>query len=171
MTLPPDPTNPKPETKAALLARIRAARAALELALARLDEAALTTPGPDGWTIQDHLFHLSAWLRKTTAVLHGRPGHEALGVPQALYERGDEDGINARLQQQSQLLRLSDVFKVFRASHTDMLAYIESQPEAWLTSPYNPADAEDDRRVLDAIASNSYEHDEQHLQWIERQRA
>jgi hypothetical protein len=167
MAQAPCSTDHKPETKADLLARIRAARAALELALARLDEAALTTPGPDGWTIQDHLFHLSAWLRKTTAVLHGQPGHEALGVPQALYDRGDEDGINARLQQQSQLLRLSDVFKVFRSSHADMVAYIESQPEAWLTSPYNPADPDDDRRVIEAIAGNTYEHDEEHLRSIE----
>ena len=156
------------ETKPALLARIRSARAALELALAPLDEAALTRPGADGWAIKDHLFHLSAWLRKTTAVLNGRPGHEALGVPQSLYASGDEDAINARLFQQSQLLRLSDVLALFRGSHADHLAYLQAQPEERLTAPYNPADPDDHRRVIDAIASNTYEHDEEHQGWIER---
>jgi hypothetical protein len=162
-------TLSQPQTKPELLARIRAARAALELSLAQLDEAALTAPGPDGWSIQDHLFHLAAWLRKTTAVLHNQPGHEALGVPQALYERGDEDAINARLQKQSQLLRLADVQAVFRNSHDAMLDYIESQPEGRLLEPYNPHDPDDSRRVLDAIAINTYEHDDEHRGWIEAQ--
>jgi hypothetical protein len=103
-------------------------------------------------------------------VLQGRPGHEALGVPQALYERGDEDAINARLQKQSQLLLLADVQAVFRHSHDAMLAYIESQPEARLFEPYNPHDPDDSRRVLDAIASNTYEHDDEHRGWIEARR-
>jgi hypothetical protein len=161
-------TAAQPHTKAELLARIRAARAALELVLAPLDEAALTAPGPDGWSIKDHLFHLAAWLRKTTAVFHGQPGHEALGVPQALYEQGDEEAINARLQKQSQLMLLSDVQAVFRSSHAAILAYIESQPEARLAEPYNPRDPDDGRRVLDAIAGNSYEHDDEHRGWIAR---
>lgn len=164
-----DSTSPaKPETKSALLARVRLARAALERALAPLDEAALARPRADGWAIKDHLFHLSAWLRKTTAVLHGRPGHEALGVPQSLYDSGDEDGINARLLGEGQRLPLSAVLAGFRNSHSQMLAYLEAQPEERLTAPYNPDDPDDDRRVIDAVASNTYEHDEEHLGWIER---
>jgi hypothetical protein len=157
----------RPESKAALLGRIRAARAALEGAVGRLDEAALTRPGPDGWSIKDHLFHIAAWLRKTAAVLNGQPGHAALGVPEDLYEHGDEDGINALLQQRSQPLPLAEVLREFRASHADMLAYLEAQPEAALTAPYNPGDRADHRRVVDAVASNTYEHDAEHAGWIE----
>jgi hypothetical protein len=156
-----------PHDKASLLARIRAARAALEQALDRLDEAALTRPGPDGWSIKDHLFHIAAWLRKTTAVLHGKPGHEAMQVPFALYNAGDEDGINALLQQHSEPLSLAEVLADFRASHATILAYIEGQPEARLSATYNPNDPDDHRRVIEAIAGNTYEHDEEHLGWIE----
>ena len=156
-----------PDSKASLAARITAARAGLEQAVSRLDEAALTRPGADGWSIKDHLFHISAWLRKTTAVLNGQPGHTALGVPQDLYERGDETGINARLQQRSQPLPLAEVLAEFRATHAAILDYIAAQPEERLSARYNPADPDDDRRVLDAIASNTYEHDEEHWRWIE----
>ena len=156
-----------PNDKTALLARIRADRAALEATLARLDEAALTRPGADGWSIKDHLFHISAWLRKTLAVMHGQPGYEALGVPQAMYDGDDEDGINALLQQRSQPLALAEVLADFRASHAEMLALIEAQPAAALAAPFNPADPTDPRRVLDALAGNTYEHDEEHRGWIE----
>ncbi len=157
-----------PRDKASLLTRVRAARAALEQVVTRLDEAALTQPGPDGWSIKDHLFHIAAWLRKTTAMLNGQPGHQALGVPAALFDSGDEDGINARLQQRSAPLPLADVLAEFRATHADILAYIEAQPEARLSAPYAPADTDDPRTVIDAIASNTYEHDEEHLGWIEK---
>jgi hypothetical protein len=167
MTHIPYPANAEPKTKTELLARIRAARAALELALAQLDEDGLMEPGPDGWSIKDHLFHLSAWLRKTLAVLQGQPGHEALGVPQSLYNSGDTDGINARLHQQSQLLRLADVQAVFHNSHHAILDLISTQPESWLSQAYSASDADDHRQVMEAIASNTYEHDEEHRGWIE----
>jgi uncharacterized damage-inducible protein DinB len=171
MTESPHPTGTAQagsgDLKPSTLARIRAARAALEESIARLDEAALTRPGPDGWSLKDHLFHISAWLRKTIAVLHGEPGHEALGVPQSLYDNGDEDGINAHLQRRSQPLPLAEVLADFRASHAAILAYIEAQPEARLTARYNPNDPDDQRRMVDAIAANTYEHDEEHRGWME----
>ena len=157
-----------PADKASLLDRIRAARAALEEAIGRLDEAELTRPGADGWSTKDHLYHIAAWLRKTTAVLNGRPGHEVLGVTYAMFAAGDEDGINAILQQRSAPLPLAEVLSEFRATHAAILSYIEEQPEARLHEPYDPTDPGDPDRVIDAIAGTTYEHDEEHLGWIRR---
>ena len=159
--------TPAPNDKAGLLARIRAARAGLEQAIGRLDEAALTRPGDDGWSIKDHLFHIAAWLRKATAVLNGQPGHEALGVSYELFEAGDDTPINAILQKRSAPLPLSEVLAEFRATHAAMLRYIEAQPAERLTARYNPDDPSDPDRVIDAIAGNTYQHDEEHRGWIE----
>ncbi len=161
-------TQAKPKDKAALLARISAARAALEQALGRLDESALTQPGPDGWSIKDHLAHLSAWVRETTAVLRGQPGHTALGLDAAVYNGGDEDAVNAALQERSHALPLAEVLADFRATHTAILDYIDAESEERLTQPFSPANPEDHRRVIDAIAGNTYEHDEEHWGWIEQ---
>jgi hypothetical protein len=158
-----------PADKASLLDRIRAARAALEQAIGRLDEAELNRPGADGWSTKDHLYHIAAWLRKTTAVLNGQAGHTALGVSYEMFNRGDEDGINASLQQRSASLPLAEVLTDFRATHKAILDFIEAQPEERLAQLYAANDPDDQRRVIDAIASNTYEHDEEHLGWI-RQR-
>ena len=89
-----EPTNPK--SKAELLMRIRVARSELDLTVAGLDEAALAAPGPEGWSVKDHLAHLAAWARKVLANMDGRTGPEVLGVPADVYKRGDWIEINAR---------------------------------------------------------------------------
>lgn len=157
-----------PDTKAALLARIRADRAALEATLARLDEAALTRPAADGWSIKDHLFHIAAWLAKTMAGLQDRPGQDALGVPNTVFDAGDDDSVNVLLQQHGQSRPLAEVLSQFRTTHVDALRFLETLPEARLNTPYNPADPSDTRRAIDAIAGNTYEHDEEHRGWIEQ---
>ncbi len=50
-----------PSDKAELLAWIRAERALLDQTLGRLTEEQMLKPGPEGWSVKDHLAHIALW--------------------------------------------------------------------------------------------------------------
>ncbi len=154
-----------PQTRAGILARIHVARARLEAAIAGADEQALNAPGPDGWSVKDHLAHLAAWQRFILARLQGRPAHEVVGMDPAAFEAADEEGINAALQARSHRQPLAGVRAEFQQTHQALLEAIEQMPDAQLAAPYAPAA---EASWAEAIAGNSFGHDEQHLPWIER---
>lgn len=160
-----DPTPP--QSKADLTQRMRAGSEALEAVIAGASQAALVAPGPEGWSVKDHVAHLAAWRRKTLAALAGRPEHEALGVDQALYESGDEEGINAALQRQAQGISLAEALADYRKVTAELLRFVEDLPEERLLGPYRPKDPQSTLRIIDAIPGNSYEHDLEHRPWIE----
>src|SRR5690349_10685076 len=88
------------ETTAQVLARISDSRAKLEQLITTLDEAALTRPGPEGWSVKDHLAHLTAWRRMVLGFLDGRPQAEGLGIDPKIVADGTEEDINAALEAQ-----------------------------------------------------------------------
>ena len=156
-----------PQTKQELLDRIQSARRALEGLLARLDAQAMQQPGPNGgWSVKDHLAHLAEWSRKQLALIDGQPGHEGLGIDQALYENGGIDAINAELYRRNNQRTLEDVLADFRASHETMVSRITQMSDADLRRVNNLKDPEGKRTLLEGIASNTYEHDEEHVEWI-----
>src|SRR5687767_5719828 len=79
-----------------ILEQIQESRKAVEEFVSVLDEGALTTPGAEGWSIKDHVAHLTAWRKMVLGYLEGRPGHEGLGVSEET-RAGGEDAINAVL--------------------------------------------------------------------------
>jgi hypothetical protein len=70
----------EPATLLDVLDRIRVGWAALAETFAGLDEQQLTAPGPEGWSVKDHLVHLSAWERALTTIMRGQPQRLAFGV-------------------------------------------------------------------------------------------
>src|SRR5690349_16449116 len=99
----------KMTTKAELLSDIERAWTALDAALKRLTESQMTTlKDEQGWTIKDHIIHLAAWERSVVYFLQGKPRHEGLGVDQAIYQKGDDDAINAVIQKQRSNTPLSE---------------------------------------------------------------
>lgn len=158
-----------PSSKAELLERITTERAALEKIVESATSAALTAPGPDEWAIKDHLAHLAAWQRKALAVLEGRPPWEGLGVDEAIWQTGDEMALNARLYARHRGQPLSEVLATWRETNAALLATVAALPESRLRGPYWPGDTEDTRTLLQAIADNTYVHDDEHRGWITRQ--
>jgi hypothetical protein len=162
-----------PLTKSELLADMERDWTALNVALDRLTETQLTSPtDAQGWTIKDHLMHLVAWEQSVVGLLHGRPRHLALGVDEALYLAGDEDAINAAIQQQTVAVPLSEVLAQLRQTHQQLLAALQPLSDADLRLPYRhylpdePADG-DGPPAIDVIANNSARHFAEHLPWIE----
>jgi len=159
-----------PQTKQELIDRVRTAREALEALLNGLDAAAMERPGPDGgWSIKDHLAHLADWSRKQMGLIDGQAAHAALGIDQDLYKHGGIDRVNEVLYQRSRGRSLDEVLADFCATHEAMVRRIEQMGEAHLRRANSLTDPDDQRLLVEGIASNTYEHDEEHAGWIKEQ--
>jgi len=160
-------------TKAELLAENERAWVALNAALDRLTEAHMTTiTDAQGWTVKDHIIHLTAWERSVVFFLQGKPRHAGLGVDEALYLKGTDDEINAVIFQQRKDRPLSDAFAQFRDVHQQLLTLLQPLTDADLQKPYRhylpnePGDG-DGPSASNVIYGNSADHFTEHLAWIE----
>src|SRR3712207_4406365 len=91
---------PMPETKGDLLVRIPPARAALEALIGQLDAVQLTTAGPEGWAVKDHLVHISTWERMIVAHLRDGSDHCVVGLDAAQYLAMTLEDLNDHIYQQ-----------------------------------------------------------------------
>jgi hypothetical protein len=159
------------KTKAELLATIESAWASLEAALDRLTDRQKTTlKDAQGWTIKDHLIHLTAWERSVVFFLQGRPRYAGLDVAQALYENGSADDVNAVIFHQRKAMPLAEAAAQFGKVHQQLIQLLEPLTDADLQKPYQaflPEELGDDRIALDVIYSNTAGHFGEHLDWIE----
>lgn len=161
-----------PQTKAELLARIAEGRAALEQALGRLSEAQLTTPATSGWAIKDHLAHLAAWEAGIAALLQHQPRWAAMGLDEAAISQHKMDDWNEIVYQQNRERSLAEVRHYFAESHRQLVAAVEHLSEEELVKPYAYFEAgetskDDTRPIIVRIIGNTYEHYEEHQEWIE----
>lgn len=166
-------TERRVKTKADLLADIERTWTLLNTALGRLTDAQLTAlKDAQGWAVKDHLVHLTAWERSMAFFLQGQPRHAGLGVDEALYLRGDDDEINAVIQQQRQDLPLADALEQFRDTHRQLTTLLQPMTDADLQKPYRhylpdePRDG-DGPPAISVVYGNSAHHFAEHLEWIE----
>ena len=158
--------SPTPETTAEVLGHIRASRAKLERLLTELDEAALTRPSPDGgWSVKDHLAHLTAWRRMVLGYLDGKPQAVGLGLDPAIPANGTEEDINAALDAKHKDLPLAQVIAEFRQVYDALIARLETFSEADWHAPY-PLTPPSPNARQGNIEGNTFFHDEEHLPWI-----
>src|ERR1700716_1077068 len=102
---------PEPRTVAELVDRVQIEWAALEYAVASLTASQLLAPGPEGWSVKDHLMHIGDWEKATTAVLRRRPQYEGFGLNETTYVGlGDDlDGLNDILYRRSVAVSIDEV--------------------------------------------------------------
>ena len=160
-------------TKAELLAEIEHTWASLNAALDHLTEAQMTAlKDAQGWSVKDHLIHLTAWERSVVFFLQGKPRHAGLGVEEALYLKGSDDAINAIVFQQCKDLPLVEALAQFRDVHQQLLRLLASLTDADLQKPYRhylpdePRDGEGPP-AINVIYGNSARHFAEHVVWIE----
>ena len=85
-------------TKAQLMLEIEDGWLIINQAIDSLSKAQMTTLRDDeGWTVKDHIDHMTAWERSALYFLQGKPRHEGLGVEESVYLSEDEDSINAAI--------------------------------------------------------------------------
>jgi uncharacterized protein (TIGR03083 family) len=163
-----------PESKPDLLARIDRAWADLQATIATNSPKQLTLPtDASGWTAKDHLAHLTAWERSMVFLLQHRARHEGLGVSESLYLTGDEDAINASIQEQTRDLPLDQVLAELAATHKELLALVRELPESELRQPYSyflpdEPGIDSGEPIIWRISGNTDEHFDLHRGYIER---
>lgn len=159
-------------TKAELVTEIAAAWTKLHTALDRLTEPQMTEiRDAHGWTVKDHLVHLAAWERSVAVFLQSKPRHAGLQVDEQLYLSGDEDAINAVIQQQRQDVSLAEVLAELRTVHGQLLSAIAPLSEDDLykaNSDFQPdtSGERDERPVIEMIYGTTAHHFREHQQWI-----
>ena len=160
-------------TKAELLADINQNWGLLHEALNRLDESQLTDiRDAQGWSVKDHLIHMTAWERSAVFLLQGKPRHEGLGIDETLYLNGDEDSINAAIHDTRKGQSLADTLTQFREVHGQLLRLLEPMTDADLQNNYRhflpdePGEG-DGPPVINVVYGNSAHHFAEHQRWIE----
>jgi hypothetical protein len=160
-------------TKAELLSEIDCSWKSINELLDRLTEPQLTqVKDKQGWSVKDHVVHLTAWERSALFFLQGKPRHEGLGVDEATYRSGKDDVINATIQKQRKDQPWPEVLKQFRDNHQQLLKVLEALADADLQKryrhylPQEPGEG-DGPTAFRVVASNSGDHYAEHLGWIE----
>ncbi|MGW8251464.1 MAG: DinB family protein, partial [Anaerolineales bacterium] len=93
-------TDQPKNVKDKLLADIEREWGALNASLDKLDETQMTEiRDPQGWSVKDHMIHMSFWERGVCFYLQGKPRHLGMWIDAELLQHGTFDEINAVIQQ------------------------------------------------------------------------
>ena len=160
-------------TKAELLADIERDWSALHDRLDQLSETEMTTlTNADGWTVKDHVAHLTVWERSVIFMLQGKPRHAGLGVPEAVYLSESYDEMNEIIFQQQKDQPLTAVLAQFNQTHQELLGLLQPLTDADLQKPYRhylpdePGDG-DGPPAINIVYGNTAHHFREHLGWID----
>ncbi|MFL5762249.1 MAG: DinB family protein [Thermomicrobiales bacterium] len=158
------------QTKADFLHHLTADRHALEDVIVGRSDEELTRPGPEGWSVKDHLAHLAAWERSGLALLAGENRAAAVGVSDELFNEADEDVSNEEVRKRDADRPLADVLAEFRQVRASTIAAVDALTDDDLHKPYSfyqPTDPDNQTPVIQSLAGNSSEHDREHTEWIQ----
>lgn len=161
-----------PQTTAELLSRIDQAWSSLEQLVHGLSETQLTTArDSQGWSVKDHLAHITAWEQSLLALLAGQDRDQAVGVGETDTTALETDDVNAMIFQRNQQRAMQDVFTTFHRSHAQVCTAIAALSDADLRQPYSHYQPNDppaeDAPVIHWIIGNTYEHYAEHIAWIQ----
>jgi hypothetical protein len=148
MTSEPDANTERTE----LIDHVQRSWDGLRATVDGLDDRLLASPGPDGWTVADHLVHVERWAAYLVAELEGRDGRPELSVAEG--ERPDTDAINDRLRQRHAGVPAAEARRRLAETHERVVAVLGTVDAATL------------QRRRETIAGNTYEHYDEHDGWI-----
>ena len=158
-------------TRAQLVEKIQHGWDELDQTLRGYTDEELTRPGPEGWSVKDHLAHVAAWARGVVALLHKQPRWEAMGLSREEIQGLTEDEINARVYQRNRDRSLADVRSSLLQTHQDLIAAILSLQDEELYRGYRyfqPFEPGEDRSypIISLIEGNSFGHYGEHIPWM-----
>lgn len=155
-------------TRENLLRQIDSSWNELQTWLASLTEAQLTHPTDAvGWTVKDHLLHITMWEQAGIALLEGGSKREAMEIAPETWAQGD-DPINAVVQERYRDMPLKEAMQFFQQIHERMLKKLDTMTEEQLLLPhryYQPTSTED-RPIMRWIIGDTIEHYREHLPWM-----
>jgi hypothetical protein len=160
-------------TKAELLDHIERDWTALNDLIKSLTPAQIIQiKNADGWTIKDHLTHVTAWEQSVIAFLKGEPRHEGLGVPEAVYLNGSEDEINDIIFKKRRYQPLDTVLDNWQVAHEQVMALVNALDDDDLQKRYShylpdePGEGEGPP-AINVIYGNTADHFRMHQGWME----
>jgi hypothetical protein len=163
--------EPLVTTKAELVASIESAKTALVETLDQLTHQQMTDLHDlEGWTVKDHIVHLSAWERSVVYFMGGKPRSAGLRVDPSLYRDGETDEINAVIYHHTQELPLDVVLEEFDEVHQELMQLVDDLTDADLQKSYGEYVTEeggDERTAMAVVYSNTTAHFKEHQGWIE----
>jgi len=147
---------------AELTALIRATSTRMELLLAQLSVAEINQPGAVGvWPVKDVLAHIAFWERTAVNTLRS----VARGETPALSADDETERKNASVVAQYYQRSLAAVISDWQQAREELLDALEDLDDEMLNDPdYFPWSA--GRTLLDRIAGNSYDHEQEHIEQI-----
>ena len=147
---------------AELAALIRETSTRLELLLAQLSVAEMNRPGAVGvWSVKDVLAHLAFWERHAVNTLRA----VARGETPALSADDETERKNASVVAQYYQRPLATVIADWQQAREELLDAIENLDDADLNDP-NRFPWSAGQSLLDRIAGNSYDHEQEHIEQI-----
>ena len=124
----------------------------------------------NGWNIKDHLIHLAVWEDGIYALLQGlqRLDTEYMGIDEKIWERGDNDEINAIIRERYRDLPLTDVLLRRQQVHQRLIEKIQSMTDEDLQRPYRFYEnhSTDESPVIAHIIGNTFAHYADQLPWM-----
>jgi len=126
--------------------------------------------GPEGWSVKDHLAHLAIWEGSFTAILAGRDKGEALGVTPEVMATPGFDEINEVIRARWAGASRAEVMELLAGKRRELLATLGGMTYDDLMKPYatyQPGSPEKTDPVAYWLAGNTWEHSDEHREWIE----
>ena len=145
-----------------VVALIRTTSARMERLLAQLSVEQMNVPGAVGvWSVKDVVAHLAFWQRYAASLLTAAIRGETPDLD------GDDETerSNASVVAQYYQRPLGAVIAEWQAAREELLDQLEQVSDEDLNDPTRFAWS-DGRSLLDRIAGNSYEHEQEHIEQI-----
>jgi hypothetical protein len=159
--------------KSDLLAHIERDWTAINKLFATLTESQLTDiRNPDGWSIKDHIAHLTAWENSVVYFFQHKPRHEGLGISEEVYLNDDIDETNDVIFRLHKDESLQEVRECFNAVHAQLMTLLEPLTDEDLAKPYAyylPDEPGEDEGppAMRVVYGNTTYHYREHQAWIE----
>ena len=116
----------RPEDTGDLLERVNRSWAALEQMIEAIGDDQLAAAGEDGgWSIKDHLAHITTWEQILLARLTGKPDYEVVGMTAETFYGSDIDALNAAIFMANKDRTASDVRAKLQESHREVVTALE----------------------------------------------
>jgi hypothetical protein len=160
--------NAYPSNKEELLNRIHMEWTQLMQTIQHINEDEMTIGIHGGWSIKDHLAHITAW-EQYLCEHHIRkiPPHEVFGMVSETYQNADVDDINDFLFRKNRELTVNQIRTELHRVHEMVLSELEQLPFSELMKPRYDDDRER-KPLLWWVIANTSDHYNEHRVSIQR---
>ena len=161
----------EPITMTALLDQIELSRRAFEETIEGLSDDQMEAREDGAWAITDHLVHRAAWEKGVAEFLRGRPRAAGMGLDEEAWELS-MDEVNDAIYEQNRHLSATQAREMLEEAHVAMLDALVglsdedlSRPHAHFL-PHGTEGVASERLILETIVANTYEHYDEHAEYI-----